>query len=56
MKYTILISAILIMAGCGSSNGKDNSEPNTTVETDGSRPISPIIKEKEKIPPSIPVI
>ena len=50
----MLASVILILAGCGSSN--DKKEENPLVQTDKSRPVSPVTNEKEKSPPSIPVI
>ena len=54
MKNIILASIILILVGCGNSNS--NKEENQMVETDKSKPVSPITKNKEKTPPSIPVI
>ena len=48
MRESIIIGLMaIIFIGCGSSNSVENSRPSDT-------PKSPIIQEKDKVPPSIP--
>jgi hypothetical protein len=42
---------VFLFIGCGSSNSSSQPE-----ETDKTKPHSPVVKQKEKIPPSIPII
>ena len=51
MKKIILISSIILFIGCG---GEKSQNAPTTI--DKTKPTSPITKEKEKTPPSIPNI
>ena len=50
MKYTVLLSALLVLGGCGSTDSKDlNPEAQ-------QQPLSPKTKVQENQPPSIPII
>ena len=54
MRHIILGLALsLFFIGCGSDNKTTEKDP---ISTNGEKPLSPLAKEKEKIPPSIPNI
>ena len=54
MRSIVLGCIVFIFIGCGSSNNNKGEEP--LVETDKTKPISPVTKDSEKTPPSIPII